>query len=194
MTPLALFSWKRSAQSGAPCPVRAAIWSRLGRSLEELPSILTNGVDHALTTALSRVLVRLRSMMASILSRPVGDRDANRPYHPSTAEMLRRHLTVEYGVAVADTNTVFAALPLWHLAGPAPPPLGAPRPETHQQIPCPSRPQYVAESSSTDQPTRGVVSGPFANAPSISRPGCYAPEEDLSQSYGSGNCARSGRW
>jgi len=46
LAPLSLFTWDGSAQLGTPRPVSPAIWSGLGRSLGELPSILNNGVDH----------------------------------------------------------------------------------------------------------------------------------------------------
>ena len=46
LAPLPRFTWERSAHFGTPSPVNPAIWSSLGRSLGELPSILNNGVDH----------------------------------------------------------------------------------------------------------------------------------------------------
>jgi len=75
LAPLSLFTWEGLAQFGTPCPVNPAIWSSLGRSLGELPSILNNGVDHTLIMALSRTLVRLRNESAAIVSRPLGERD-----------------------------------------------------------------------------------------------------------------------
>ena len=75
LAPLPLFNWDGSAQFGTPRPVNPAIWSSLGRSLGELPSILNNGVDHTLIMALSRTLVRLRNDVAAIVSRPLGERD-----------------------------------------------------------------------------------------------------------------------
>ena len=59
---------------GTPRPVNPAVWSSLGRSLGELPSILNNGVDHTLIMALSRTLVRLRNEIATIVSAPLGNR------------------------------------------------------------------------------------------------------------------------
>jgi len=75
LEPLPLFTWDRSAQFGTPSPVNPAIWSSLGRSLRELPSIFINGVDHTLIMALSRTLVRLRNEIATIVSRPLGERE-----------------------------------------------------------------------------------------------------------------------
>jgi len=93
LEPLPLFTWDGSAQFGTPSPVNPAIWSSLGRSLGELPSILNNGVDHTLITALSRNLVRLRSETAAIGSRPLGERDVVPLYQLGTVETLRRYLT-----------------------------------------------------------------------------------------------------
>jgi len=70
LAPLPLFTWEGSAQFVTPRPVNPAIWSSLGRSLGELPSILNNGVEHTLIMALSRTLVRLRNEAAAIVSRP----------------------------------------------------------------------------------------------------------------------------
>ena len=96
LEPLPLFTWDGSAQFGTPSPVNPAIWSSLGRSLGELPSILNNGVDHTLIMALSRTLVRLRNEVAAIGSRPFGERDVVPLYHLGTVETLRRYLTEEY--------------------------------------------------------------------------------------------------
>jgi len=103
---LHLFTWEGSAQLGAPLPVTPAVWSSLGRSLQELPSILNNGVDRTLIMVLSRTLVRLRNEVAAIVSRPLGERDVGPLYQLVTAETLRRYLTEEYGTAVVDTDTV----------------------------------------------------------------------------------------
>ena len=86
LAPLPLFTWEGSAQLGTPRPVNPAIWSSLGRSLGELPSILNNGVDHALIMALSRTLVRLRNEVAAIVSRPLGERDIGPLYQLGTAD------------------------------------------------------------------------------------------------------------
>jgi len=72
LEPLPLLTLDGSAQFGTPSTVNPAIWSSLGRSLGELPSILNNGVDHTLIMALSRTLVRLRNEIAAIGSRPLG--------------------------------------------------------------------------------------------------------------------------
>jgi len=116
LEPLPLFTWDGSAQFGTPSPVNPAIWSSLGRSLGELPSILNNGVDHTLIMALSRTLVRLRNEVAAIGSRPLGERDVVPLYHLGTVETLRRYLTEEYGTAVAETNTVVAGWSLRNLS------------------------------------------------------------------------------
>ena len=78
LAPLPLFTWEGSAWLGTPRPVNPAIWSGLGRSLGELPSILNNGMYHTLTMASSRTLVRLRNEVAAIVSRPLGERDVER--------------------------------------------------------------------------------------------------------------------
>jgi len=106
LAPLPLFSWDWFAQLGTPRPFNPAIWSSLGRSLGELPSILNNGVDHTLIIALSCTFVRLRNEVAAIVSRPHGERDVGPLYQLGTAETLRRYRTEEYGSAVVDTNTV----------------------------------------------------------------------------------------
>ena len=72
LEPLPLFTWDGSAQLGTPSPVNPAIWSSLGRSLGELPSILNNGVDHTLIMALSRTLVRLRNYLLPLGPVPLG--------------------------------------------------------------------------------------------------------------------------
>jgi len=107
---LPLFSWDGAAQLGTPQPVRRAVWAGLARSLGKLPPILTNGVDHTLMMALSRTLVRLRNEMATIVSRPMGDRKAAVLYSLSTVDSIRRLLAEEYGTAVAETNTVFGGV------------------------------------------------------------------------------------
>jgi len=84
------------------------LWEGFARSLDKLPPILTNGVDHTLMMALSRTLVRLRKEMAAIVSRPMGDREADVLYSLSAVDSIRRVLAEENGVAVAETNTVLA--------------------------------------------------------------------------------------
>jgi len=68
---LLFFSCEGSIQVGTPCPVNPAIWSSLGRSLGKVPSILKNGVDHTIIRVLS-------DEVATILSRPMRERDAQR--------------------------------------------------------------------------------------------------------------------
>jgi len=58
--------------------------------------------------ALSCTLVRLRNEVASIVSRPLGQRDIVPLYQLGTVETLRRYLMEEYGTALAKTNTVVA--------------------------------------------------------------------------------------
>ena len=74
---LPLLTWEGSARLGSPRPVNRAIWSSLGRSLGELSSILTNGVDHKLNMALSHTLVRPRHEVSTNVSRPMGEREAS---------------------------------------------------------------------------------------------------------------------
>jgi len=74
---LPLISWERLAQLGAPRPVDAAAWSSLWRFLEELTRILTHAVDHTRMMSMSRTVVRLRTEMAYIVSRPMEVRDSD---------------------------------------------------------------------------------------------------------------------
>jgi len=194
VAPFPLFIWEGSVQLGTPRPVNVAIWSSLGRFLEDLPSILNGWVDHTLIMALGRTLVRLRNEMAKIVPRVINDPDAERLYNLSTAETLRRPLTEEYGVAVADTSTVVASWSPPHLAGSAASPVRAPMPTTPQGPPCPFPPHYGAGTSSTTQPFYGVASGPAASPPFFSGPGYYAPEEAPSQGSGPGYGACFGVW
>jgi len=144
LEPLPLFTWDGSAQFGTPSPVNPAIWSSLGRSLGELPSILNNGVDHTLIMALSRTLVRLRNEVAAIGSRPLGERDVVPLYHLGTVETLRRYLTEEYGTAVAETNTVVAGWSLRNMSASSAPPRGVALPAAPRRPPSPPPPHYGA--------------------------------------------------
>jgi len=105
---LLLFCWDGASKLGTSRLVRRALWEGFARSLDKLPPILTNGVDHTLMMALSRTLVRLRKEMAAIVSRPMGDREADVLYSLSAVDSIRRVLAEENGVAVAETNTVLA--------------------------------------------------------------------------------------
>ena len=194
LAPLPLFPWDRSAQLGTPRPVNPAVWSSLGRSLGELPSILNNRVDHTLIMALSRTLVRLRNEIAAIVSRPLGERDFEPLYHLGTAETLRRLPTEEYGTAVADTNTVVTEWSLRHLAGSSAPPRGAALPASPRRPPSPPAPHYGAGAGSSSKVLYGAETGPSANPPTYSGSHYYAPEEDRSQDYHPGYGARSGGW
>jgi len=151
LEPLPLFTWDGSAQFGTPSPVNPAIWSSLGRSLGELPSILNNGVDHVdlstdhtLIMALSRTLVRLRNEVAAIGSRPLGERDVVPLYHLGTVETLRRYLTEEYGTAVAETNTVVAGWSLRNFSASSAPPREVALPAAPRRPPSPPPPHYEA--------------------------------------------------
>jgi len=57
--------------------VDAAAWSSLWRFLEELTRILTHAVDHTRMMSMSRTVVRLRTEMAYIVSRPMEVRDSD---------------------------------------------------------------------------------------------------------------------
>jgi len=147
--PLSLFTWEGSAQFVTPSPVNPAVWSSLGRSLGELPSILNNGVDQTLIMALSRTLVRLRNKIAAIGSRPLGERDVEPLYHLGTVETLRRYLTEEYGTAVADTNPVVAEWSLRNLSASSAPPRGVALPAAPRRPPSPPAPHYGAGADSS---------------------------------------------
>jgi len=159
LAPLILFTWEGSAQFGTPSPVNPAIWSSLGRSLGELPSILNNGVDHTLIMALSRILVRLRNEVAAIVSRPLGERDIGPLHQLGTVETLRRYLTEEYGTAVVDTNTVVAGWSLRNLAAPSAPPREVALPAAPRRPPSPSPPHYGAGAGSSSHAHYGAGAG-----------------------------------
>jgi len=196
LAPLPLFTWEGSAHFGTPRPVDPAIWSNLGRSLGELPSILNNAVDHTLITALSRTLVRLRNEVAAIVSRPLGERDIGPLYQLGTAETLRRYLTEEYGTAVVDTNTVVAGWSLRHLAASSAPPRGVALPAAPWRPPSPPPPHYGAGAGFFSQSLHGAETGPSANPPTYSGAHYYAPEpeQDRSQEYDPGYGTRPGGW
>jgi len=165
LAPLSLFTWEESAQLGTPRPVNPAIWSSLGRSLGELPSILKNGVEHTLNMALSRTLVRLRNEVAAIVSRPLGEGDIVPLYQLGTAETLRRYLTEEYGTAVVDTHTVVTGWSIRHLAASSAPPRGAALPAAPRRPPSPPAPHYGVGAGSSSQALYGAETGPSANPP-----------------------------
>jgi len=207
LAPLPLFTWEGSAQFGTPRPVNPAIWSSLGRSLGELPSILNNGVDHTLIMALSCTLVRLRNEVSAIVSRPLGERDIGPLYQLGTAETLRRYLTEEYGTAVVDTNTVVAGWSLRHLAASSAPPRRVALPAAPWRPPSSpplhygagagyssqahygagagssSQAHCGAGAGSSSQALYGAETGPSANPQTYSGTHYYAPEpeEDRSQ-------------
>jgi len=165
LAPLPLFTWEGSAQFGTPSPVNPAIWSSLGRSLGELPSILKNGVDHTLIMALSRTLVRLRNEVATIVSRPLGKRDVGPLYQLGTFETRRRYLTEEYGTAVVDTNTVVAGWSLRHWAASSAPPRGMALPAAPRRPPSPPPPHYGAGAGSSAHAHYGAGAGCSSQAP-----------------------------
>ena len=138
--PFLFCTWEGSAQLGTPHPAYPPIWSSLGRSLVELPSILNNRVDRTLSMAMSRTLVRLRNEVATIVSRPLGERDFERPYHLGAVETLRSLLTEYYVTFVADTSTVVAKWSLRHLAGSSAPPGESVLPAASRRPPSPPPP------------------------------------------------------
>jgi len=164
LEPLPLFTWDGSAQFGTSSPVNPAIWSSLGRSLGELPSILNNGVDLTLIMALSRTLVRLRTEVAALGSRPLGERDVVPLYHLGTVETLRRYLTEDYGTAVAETNTVVAGWSLRNLSASSAPPRGVALPAAPRRPPSPPPPHYGAGSGPSPA-YYGAGAGSSSHAP-----------------------------
>jgi len=194
LAPLPLCSWDGSAQLGTPRPVNTAIWSSLGCSLRELPSIRNNGVDHTLIMALSGTLVRLRNEVAAIVSRPLGERDVRPLYQPGTAETLRRYLTEEYGTAVVDTNTIVTGWSLRHLAASSAPPRGAAVTAAPRRLPSHPPPHFGAGAGSSSQALYKSETGPSANPPTYSGSRYYAPEEDRSQDYNPGYGTQPGGW
>jgi len=177
-----------------PRPVNAAVWSSLGRSLGDFPSILKNGVDHTLIIASSRTLLWLRNEIAAIVSRPFEKRDVEPLHHLGTAETLRRLLTEEYGTAVSDTSTVVAGRSLRHLAGSSAPPRGGALPAAPRRLPFPSPPHYGAGASFSSQALYGAETGPSANRKTFSGSHYYALKEDSSQDYDPSYGARPGGW
>jgi len=194
LAPLPLFTWEVSAQLGTPHSVNPAIWSSLGRSLGELPSILNNGVDHTLIVASSRTLMLLSNEVAAIVSRPLGKRDIGPLYQLGTAETLRRYLTEEYGTAVVDTNTGVAGWSLRHLAASSAAPRGAALPAVPRRPPSPPPPHYGAGAGSSSQALYEAETVPSENPPTYSGSHYYAPEEDRSQEYDHGYGTRPWGW
>jgi len=164
LEPLPLFTWDASAQFGTPSPVNPAIWSSMGRSLGELPSILNNGVDHTLIMALSRTLVRLRNEIAAIGSRPLVERAVVPLYLLCTVETLRRCLREEYGTAVAETNTVVDGWSLRNLSASSAPPGEVALPEAPRRPPSPPSPHYGAGAGSSHA-HYGAGAGSTSHAP-----------------------------
>jgi len=96
--------------------------------------------------ALSRTLVRLRTEVATILSRPLGERNMVPLYHLGTVETLRRYLTKEYGTAVAETNTVAGGWSLRNLFASSAQPRGVPLTAAPRHPPSPPPPHYGASA------------------------------------------------
>jgi len=141
------------------------VWDGLARSLGELPPILTNGVDHTLMMALSRTLVRLRNEMAVIVSRPMGDREADVLYSLSTVDSIRRLLAEEYGAAVAETKSVLAGCSIRNMASPPVPAGGGISSATLQRPPSPSPPHYGVGPGSSVPSHYGAALGSVAPPP-----------------------------
>jgi len=179
---------------GTPRPVNPVTSLGLESFLGELPSILNNVVDYTLIMAPSHTLVRLRNEVATIVSRPMGERNVEWLHHRSTAGTLRRLLQEKYGTAVADTSTVEAVSSNRNLAGSSDPPRAAAMPAAPRRPPSPPPPHRKAGSGSSSQPLYGVYSGPSAKPPSFSGPQYYAPKEGRSREYDPGYGVCFGGW
>ena len=164
LEPLPLFTRDKSAQFGIISLVNPAIWSSLGRSFGDIPSILNNKVHHSLIMALSRTLVRLRNEIATIVSRPIRKRDVVPLYQLGTVQTLRRYLKEEYGTAVVDTNTVVAGWSLRNLSASSAPPRGVAFPEAPRRPPSPPPPHYGAGAGSSHA-HYGAGAGSSSHAP-----------------------------
>ena len=139
--------------------MKRAVRTCLALSLGELPPILTNEVDRTLMMALSRTFVRLRNEIAALVSRPMGDREADILYSLSTVDSIRRILAEEYGAAVAETNPVLSGRSICILALPPAPARGRTSPAAQQRPPAPSPPHYGVGSGSFAPPPHGTASG-----------------------------------
>jgi len=131
--------------------------------------------------ALSRTLVRLRNEMAVIVSRPMGDREADVLYALSAGDSLRRLLAKEYSAAVAETNTVVAGWSIRNMTLPPAPTGGGISPATHQRPPSPSRPHYGVGSGSSAPAHYGEGSGSVSPSHYGAGSGSIAPSH-----YGAG--------
>jgi len=115
--------------------------------------------------ALSRTLVRLRNEVATIVSRPLGERDVVPLYKVGTVETLRRYLREEYGTAVVDTNTVVAGWSLRHLAASSAPPRGVAVPAAPRRPPSPTPPNHGAGAGCSSHAHYGAGAGSSSHAP-----------------------------
>jgi len=120
----------------------------------------------------------------------MGDRAAERLYHLSTAESIRRVLVEEYGVAVTETSTVLAGWSIRQMVSPAFPALGAISLATHQRPPSPIPPHYGEAPRALVWAPYGTQSGPSGNPPTTSGSKYYAPEGFSTPRDGS----RPGAW
>jgi len=120
-------------------------------------------------------LVRLRNEMSAIVSRPMGDREADVLYSLSIVDSIRRLLAEEYGAVVAETNTVLAGWSIRNLVLPPAPAGGGISPATHQRPPFPSPPLYGVGSGSSAPPDYGAGSGSVAPSHSGAGPGSATP-------------------
>ena len=150
---------------GTPSPVILALWSSLGRSFGELPSILKNEVDHTFIMALSRTSVRLRNEVAAIVSRRLRERDIGPLYQLGTVETLRRYLWEEHVTAVVNTNTVVAGWSLRHLAASSAPPREVNFPAAPRRPPSPRPPHYGAGVGYSSHAHYGAGAGSSCQAP-----------------------------
>jgi len=132
--------------------------------------------------ALSRTLVRLRNEMAVIVSRPMGDREADVLYSLSTVDSIRRLLADEYGAAVAETNTVLAGWSIRNMASPPVPAGGGISPATPQRPPSFPPPHYGVWPGSSVPPHYGAALGSVVSPPYGAGSGSATPSH-----YGAGS-------
>jgi len=126
--------------------------------------------------------VRLRNEMAVIVSRPMGDREADVLYSLSTVVSIGRLLAEEYGAAVAEPNTVLAGWSIRNLASPPVPAGGAISPATPQRPPSPSPPHYGVGPGSSVSLHYGAASASVAPPPYGAGSGSATPSH-----YGAGS-------
>ena len=108
--------------------------------------------------------MRLRNEIATIVSRPLGERDVVPLYQLGTVESLPRYLTEEFGTAVVDTNTVVAGWSLRHLAATSASPRGVALPAAPRRPPSPPPPHNGAGAGSSHA-HYGAGAGSSSHAP-----------------------------